>query len=52
VTEEHVVKIALPLWTLGAAALAVGLLTGRKLFLLGGAVAIASDRKGLAKLFE
>jgi hypothetical protein len=52
VTEEHEVKIALPLWTLGAAALAVGLLTGRKLFLLGGAVAIASDRKGLAKLFE
>jgi hypothetical protein len=53
VTEgEHEVKIAFPLWALGAAALAVGLLTGRKLFMLGGAVAIASDRKGLLKLFE
>jgi hypothetical protein len=52
VTDEREVKIAFPLWALGAAALAVGLLTGRKLFTLGGLVALASDRKGLQKLFE
>jgi hypothetical protein len=51
-TEEHEVNIAFPLWALGAAALAVGLLTRRKLFILGGAVALASDRKGLQKLLE
>jgi hypothetical protein len=52
VTDEHEVKVAVPLWALGAAALAVGLLTGRKLFMLGGVVALASDRKGLQKLFD
>jgi hypothetical protein len=50
--EEREVKIALPLWALGAAALAVGVITGRRLFMLAGAVAIASDRKRLAKLLE
>jgi hypothetical protein len=49
---EREVKIAFPLWALGAAGLTVGLLTGRKLLMLGGAVAIASDRRGLAKLLE
>jgi hypothetical protein len=52
VTDEHEVKVAVPLWALGATALAVGLLTGRKLFMLGGVVALASDRKGLQKLFD
>jgi hypothetical protein len=52
VTEEHEAKIAFPLWALGAAALAMGLLTGRKLFMLGGAIALASDRKGLAQLLK
>jgi hypothetical protein len=51
-TDEREVKVAFPLWALGAASLAVGLLTGRKLFMLGGLVALASDRKGLQKLFE
>jgi hypothetical protein len=50
--EEREVKIAFPLWALGAIALAAGLLSGRKLLMLGGAVAIASDYKGLLKLFE
>ena len=48
---ERDVKIAAPLWALGVAALAVGLLTRRKLFILGGAVAIASDRKAVLDLF-
>jgi hypothetical protein len=52
VTEQDELKIAFPLWALGAVAIGVGLLTGRKLLTLGGAVALVSDRKGLQKLFE
>jgi hypothetical protein len=42
--NEHEVKIGAPLWALGPAALAVGLLTGRKLLILGGAASIIADR--------
>jgi hypothetical protein len=49
--KEGELRIAFPLWALSSAALALGLLTGRKLFMLGGGIAIASDHKGLQRLF-
>ena len=42
--EGREFKIAAPLWALGLLALAIGLITRRKLLVLAGGVAIAVDR--------